>query len=162
FVVFDVLQLAGTSTLDIPLDQRRTLLDALAVDDADHIMTSPVVNGTLEDAMSQSREEGFEGIVAKRCSSLYRPGTRSENWLKFKHEQMAEVLVIGWRPGNGEREESIGSLLMAIRDDEQLRYAGRVGTGFNQQQLKDLAGQLSKLRTSSTSVDVPENAAKDA
>ena len=68
--------------------------------------------------------------MAKRTDGRY-VGQRSRSWLKLKFERTQEVVVGGWRPGKGDRGQSVGSLLMGIPDGSRLRYVGRVGSGFN-------------------------------
>ena len=82
----------------------------------------------------------MEGVVAKRLSSVYQPGRRAHTWLKIKQHPAQEVVIGGWRPGQGRREGGVGSLLVGIPTDEGLRYVGRVGSGFNDQMLDEIAG----------------------
>jgi bifunctional non-homologous end joining protein LigD len=106
----------------------------------------------------ESRRLGYEGVVAKRLDSAYRPGKRSRDWLKVKNAQSQEFIVVGWLPGEGTRAERIGALLLAVYDRSRARaresgepqrliYAGKVGTGFTQRTLDDLARRLAPLRT---------------
>ena len=64
---------------------------------------------------------GLEGVVVKRTGATYRPGARSKDWVKRKHERQQEVVVGGWRPGNGRREGGVGSLLVGVNEDGKLR-----------------------------------------
>ena len=68
--------------------------------------------------------------MAKRLSSVYQPGERSKDWLKVKVTFDADVVIVGWTEGEGSRAGSLGSLMMAVYDDGDLRYVGNVGTGF--------------------------------
>jgi bifunctional non-homologous end joining protein LigD len=101
--------------------------------------------------LDASRKQGLEGIVAKRLDSRYAPGRRSRAWLKIKNVRSQEVVIGGWLPGKGRREGAIGALLVGYRDsasgEPALRYAGRVGTGFRDEDLRMLAGRLEPLRT---------------
>jgi bifunctional non-homologous end joining protein LigD len=100
--------------------------------------------------------------MAKRTDGRY-VGQRSRSWLKLKVERTQEVVVGGWRPGNGERRESVGSLLLGIPDGPKLRYVGRVGSGFSTRELKELRQQLDALpRKTSPFHDVPAADAGDA
>ena len=90
---------------------------------------------------------GLEGMVAKRARSEYEPGARSDSWLKIKATQSQELVVGGYTPGSGARAGSFGALLVGYRDDEGLRYAGRVGTGFDDAMLDDLRRALDGLAT---------------
>ena len=90
-----------------------------------------------------SVDRKWEGIVAKRADSQYVPGRRSRTWFKMKNFRTREVVVVGWRPGAGRRAGSLGSLLVAVPDDDGgLRYAGKVGTGFTDAVLDQLMAAL--------------------
>ena len=84
------------------------------------------------------------GVVGKPLDSAYHPGQRRD-WIKVKNVKQQEVIVCGWKPGEGRRADTIGSLLVGIYDGDQLRYAGHVGTGFTQDMLTDLMRQLGSL-----------------
>ena len=84
----------------------------------------------------------MEGVVAKRRDSTYLPGRRSPRWRKVKHVRTQEVVIGGWRPGNGRRAGGIGSLMMGVPDEDGLRYVGQVGTGFTDKMLDDLGARL--------------------
>ena len=81
---------------------------------------------------------------ARPLDSAYHPGQRRD-WIKIKNVKQQEVIICGWKPGEGRRADTIGSLLVGIYDGDQLRYAGHVGTGFTQDMLTDLMGQLGSL-----------------
>ncbi|MET1006096.1 MAG: ATP-dependent DNA ligase, partial [Propionibacteriaceae bacterium] len=120
-------------------------------------------DGDLHAAMDTSRELDLEGVVAKRRSSIYQAGRRGGTWLKIKHEHQQEVVIAGWRPGNGRRDGGIGSLLLGVNIDGELRYVGRVGSGFNDHQLDEIQALLDPLaRKTSPLVDVPREDARDA
>ena len=87
-----------------------------------------------------SRAHGLEGVVGKPLASAYHPGQRRD-WIKVKNTRHAEVIIGGWKPGQGRRAGTIGSLLLGVPDRGQLRYAGHVGTGFTAAMLTDLARQ---------------------
>ena len=80
----------------------------------------------------------LEGVVAKRVDSVYQPGRRAPTWLKMKLHPHQEVVIAGWRPGQGRRDGGIGSLLMGIPTPDGLRYVGKVGSGFDDRKLDDL------------------------
>jgi bifunctional non-homologous end joining protein LigD len=88
--------------------------------------------------------QGWEGVVAKRADSPYRE-TRSRDWLKFKCEAGQELVIGGFTAPRGTRTE-LGALLLGYYDDGQLRYAGKVGTGFDRETLEDLGRRLRALR----------------
>jgi bifunctional non-homologous end joining protein LigD len=113
--------------------------------------------------LAESIARGLEGVVGKPLGSAYHPGQRRD-WIKVKNIKEQEVIVGGWKPGAGRRADMIGSLLVGINDGGQLRYAGHVGTGFTQDMLTDLMGQLAALgrETSPFGTKVPAQAARDA
>ena len=163
YVVFDLLRLGGTDVTGLPYVQRRELLEGLDLDDADRVDVPAAFDGDLDAALASSRELGLEGVVAKRRSSRYRPGSRSAHWVKLKHEDHVEVVVVGWRPGRGGRTGGVGSLLVAVPDAAgDLRYAGRVGTGFDERALADLARRLEPLRRDQPTVEAPRDVAREA
>ena len=122
----------------------------------------PEFDGDLAAAMTESRKRGLEGIVAKKRSSRYAEGRRSESWLKLKHHATQEVVVGGWKPGAGRREGGIGSLLLGIPGDDGLEYVGKVGTGFTDQVLRNLADELEPLRRDTPPLDTKPFAAESA
>ncbi len=164
FWVFDVLHLNGVSLLGKRYDDRRRVLSALPLD-GDVCQVPDQLTGTVHDALQGSVALRWEGIVAKKADSTYLPGKRSRGWIKIKNFNDLEVVVVGWRPGAGRREGSLGALLVAVPDGAgRLRYAGRVGTGFSDAVLDQLMAALKPLhRTTSAVADsVPRMDARDA
>jgi bifunctional non-homologous end joining protein LigD len=163
YLIFDLLHLDGRSLLELPYTDRRDLLDRLELDGA-HWRTPPVLPGGGAAALRRSLRQRQEGIIAKRRTSRYLPGRRSPDWVKIKNIRTQEVVVGGWRPGQGRREGTIGSLLLGLPGDDGLRYIGNVGTGFTEDTLADLMTRLGKLarRTSPFADDVPNVIARDA
>ena len=101
--------------------------------------------------------------MAKRAESRYLPGRRSHSWIKLKLEQSQEVVLGGWRPGAGARRGTIGALLVGIPDGGKLRFAGRVGTGFKDWQLRDILKRVKELeRPESPFLDIPAEDASTA
>ena len=147
FWLFDVLHLDGVSLLRKRYDDRRRILEALPISgDVCHVRDQ--LTGTVREALQGSVELNWEGIVAKRADSTYLPGKRSRSWVKIKNFRDIEVVIIGWKPGAGRREGSLGSLLLAVPDGSGgLTYAGKVGTGFTDTILDQLMGVLKPLQT---------------
>ncbi|GAA1876815.1 ATP-dependent DNA ligase [Williamsia serinedens] len=148
YLVFDILFLNGTSLLRKPWRDRRAVLEEIAPLFARDpvIEVPPVLEGSGEEAMTHSRDRGWEGVVAKRRDSVYQQGRRSTTWRKQKNWRDIEVVVGGWRPGKGNRSSTIGSLLVGLPEDTGLRYIGRVGTGLTERQLAELTAELEPLR----------------
>ncbi|MFD6030861.1 ATP-dependent DNA ligase [Cellulosimicrobium funkei] len=162
-MVFDVLETGGRSLAKRPYDERREVLEDVLRDAVAPVHVPPVFDGDLEAAMETSRRLGLEGVVAKRRNGTYSSGRRSALWLKLKHAQSQEVVVVGWRPGHGERTHLVGSLLLAVPDDGRLVYVGRVGSGFTDAERRDLVAELDRIgRTTAPAVGVPREDARDA
>ena len=168
YMLFDLLRLDGHDLTGMPLRERRTLLEEV-VADLDAPVQVPPVFDDVDAALDASREFGLEGVVVKDPRSRYRPGQRSPSWLKLKHTRMQEAVIVGIRPGKGDRESTLGSLLLAVPDPTlapgapRLRYVGRVGTGFTDRILRDLLARLEPLRVPKAPLDgVPAPDASDA
>jgi bifunctional non-homologous end joining protein LigD len=145
YVIFDLLWLDGHSLMALAYEERRARLEALALD-GDRWLTPEHVVGRGDQMLAATREQGLEGVVAKRLDSPYEPGRRSQCWVKVKNTNRQEMVIGGWLPGEGRRQDRIGALLVGVRDDDgRLRFAGRVGTGFTEAELDRLAQLLAPL-----------------
>jgi bifunctional non-homologous end joining protein LigD len=163
YQIFDLMFLDGHSTMDLPYEQRRELLAALNLD-GEHWQTSPFVIGGGAQALADARRDRTEGIVAKRLGSPYLPDRRSGGWVKIKNFRTQEVVIGGWREGQGNRAGTIGSLLLGIPAESGLDYVGQVGTGFTRETLSGLLESLTGLarKTSPFAEALPTRDAKDA
>jgi bifunctional non-homologous end joining protein LigD len=148
YMAFDVLFLDGEMTIDMPYEQRRALLDDLGLDGGSWQAPRHHL-GEGAALLAATKERDLEGVVAKRLGSLYRPGRRSHDWLKLRNTNRQELVIGGWVPGEGGRSGSVGSLLVGYYDSTpeeaeklgrppMLVFAGGVGTGFTQDELKRL------------------------
>ena len=162
-MVFDMLwDTVDGDLTDRPYAQRRALLTE-RLKTGTRVQVPDDLGVPLSTALEVSRELSLEGIVAKQVNSVYRPGRRSDDWVKIKHEEHQEVVVIGWREGHGSRATTFGSLLLAVPVDGALHYAGRVGTGFDDEELDELDARLSRLRRKTPAAeDVPAADRTDA
>jgi bifunctional non-homologous end joining protein LigD len=97
----------------------------------------------------------MEGVLAKRLDSAYVPGVRTDYWRKIKNVRRQEVIVAGYKPGQGNRTGQVGSLLIGVNDAGKLIYAGHVGTGFSVETLRMLGDKLSPLRRPDSPFDEP-------
>jgi bifunctional non-homologous end joining protein LigD len=144
YVIFDLLFLEGHSLMDLPYAERRERL--LELDLNGPTWQTPAHHvGDGAALLEASRASGLEGIVAKRQDCPYTPGRRSSGWIKVKNVRRTDVVIGGWLPGEGNREGRIGALLVGYYEGDQLRYAGRVGTGFSHTELERLQTQLQPL-----------------
>jgi bifunctional non-homologous end joining protein LigD len=160
--VFDLLYQDGESLLSAPYAERRERLAALSLD-SEPVRTPPWYHGGGQDILAVSVAHGLEGVVGKPLASRYYPGVRRD-WIKVKNIRHQEVVVGGWRPGEGRRANTIGSLLVGVYENRRLRYAGHVGTGFTEAMLADLMRRLRPLRrgTSPFGATVPAEHARGA
>ena len=162
-VLFDVLRLNGEALLRRPYEERRELLEALQPEPGSRVQVPPVFEGDLTAAMEASKAFRLEGVVAKRRGSVYQAGSRGRTWLKIKHHLEQSVVIGGWRPGKGNREGTIGALLLGIPGEDGIRYVGRVGSGFTDAGLTEAERLLASLaRKDSPLVDVPAEDARDS
>jgi bifunctional non-homologous end joining protein LigD len=148
YVIFDLLWLDGHSLMERPYAERRAALAALSLrgerwQAPDHIV------GHGAETLAASERAGLEGVIAKRLDSPYEPRRRSGAWIKLKNVRLERLAVGGWLAGQGRRRERIGALLVGERlEDGTLRYAGRVGSGFGEEELEQLAAALAPLERS--------------
>lgn len=145
FWAFDLLYLDGRSLLRARYRDRRKLLEMLAA--GSRLIVPDLLPGDGKEALEHSGERGWEGVIAKKRDSTYQPGRRSSSWIKDKHWNTQEVVIGGWKAGEGGRSSGIGSLLMGIPTAGGLHFAGRVGTGFTERDLANLKKTLAPLHT---------------
>ena len=158
YVAFDLVWLDGRSLTDRPYAERRAVLRKLLADGERWQVPDHVVGGGAQ-LLAATREQGLEGIVAKRLDSPYEAGRRTGHWLKIKNTNRQELVVGGWLPGEGRRRDRIGALLVGVQETADaghgtLRFAGRVGTGFTEDELDRLALLLAPLERDGTPFDV--------
>ncbi len=127
--LFDVLWLEGEDLRRKPYLERRKILEKLCAKAPAGIEASRILKMSGEAAMKEARDGGWEGIIAKNNASIYEP-RRSKSWLKLKALQEQELAIVGWQPSSANAND-IGSLHLAVNENGELRYAGKVGTGFN-------------------------------
>jgi bifunctional non-homologous end joining protein LigD len=164
-MIFDILYLDGRSLLAEPYERRRAELERLGLQ-GDAWQTPAYHRGDGAALLEASRAQGLEGVVAKRLGSQYVPGRRSRDWLKIKNVRSQEVVIGGWLPGKGRREGELGALLVGYYEaeggEQRLRYAGKVGTGFADADLRLLRERLASLETDRSPFDgrQPEKASR--
>jgi bifunctional non-homologous end joining protein LigD len=164
YLAFDVLWLDDKPLLDLPYIERRELLDGLGLSGGRWQAPPSFIGESGVDVQAVSKQNELEGVMAKRLQSRYEPGRRSQSWLKIKNLFRQEVVIGGWKPGEGARAGGIGSLLVGVHLGVELIYCGHVGTGFTQRTLQMLAGKLKPLRraTSPFGTTVPADEARSA
>ncbi len=142
--LFDVLSIGGTDTIALPYEDRRRLLTDL-VEPGDNWTIPANHLGDGSELLDATFERGLEGVVAKRLTSAYRPGTRSKDWRKVKNRRRVDVTIGGFTEGTGGRAATFGALLVGRPDGDRLAFAGGVGTGFDQATLESLGARLRDL-----------------
>lgn len=143
--VFDAMVVDGQDVTALPLRSRKSLLRA-AVTVGGPIRVSRHRNGAGVELLADACSRGWEGLIAKCADAPYRPGRRSSDWLKLKCVHAQELVIGGWTDPQGSRT-GLGALLVGYHDDSGLRYAGKVGTGFDRRVLDDLTARMRRLDT---------------
>ena len=143
---FDLLHLDGRSLLRVPLHERKSLLRE-SLRPTERVQLVDHVDAEGESFFKASVELGLEGMVAKRRDSIYQPGIRTREWLKIKRVHMQDFVVGGYTRGSGSRSSTLESLLVGYYVAHELRYAGRVGSGFDMEMLEALMEPLELLAT---------------
>jgi bifunctional non-homologous end joining protein LigD len=152
YVVFDLLYLDGEDLTCEPYARRRELLESLELSGQSWQTPGHSV-GHAEELLAASKEQGLEGVMLKRVDSFYVPGKRTGAWLKVKNVSRQEMVIGGWTPGEGRRKKQLGALLVGYFEDggePVLRYGGKVGTGFTEQELAALTARLAPLERKTT------------
>jgi bifunctional non-homologous end joining protein LigD len=142
FYLFDILHLEGYDTRRLPNRTRKKLLRG-ALDFHGNVRFLSHRNRDGEALFNDACRRGLEGLIAKRAEGRYA-STRSTDWLKLKCSHEQELVIGGFTAPHGKRTD-FGALLVGYHEDGELRYAGKVGTGFDQRTLTDLGGQMRKL-----------------
>ncbi|MEU3627858.1 DNA ligase D [Amycolatopsis coloradensis] len=155
FLAFDLLQLGEESLLRAPYDERRERLLAVPMPDPYRVAVVRAFTfieldadrRTTADLLAHVTAAGHEGLVAKHRRAPYTPGKRTDAWLKHPLTQANEVIICGWRPGQGRFTGTVGGLLLGAHDpgSGKLRYIGDVGTGFSDAERSRLHARLEEL-----------------
>lgn len=163
YFAFDLLYADGKDLRKHPLSDRKEKLQKLLgpagkrgpIFYTDHIEND---GGRMYNTLC---EKGFEGIIAKRANQPYRSG-RGKTWLKIKCHREQEFVIVGWSPST--RKRPFSSLLLGVNEGKQLRYAGRVGTGFSDDELNRLSKKFERLgrKTPPVTGDVPASVGRKA
>lgn len=153
YLLFDLPGVAGVDISAAPLLERKTLLKALIGDTPGTLAFSDHVLGHGPQVFAASGKAGYEGIVSKQVDAPY-VNVRARSWVKVKHEDTDEFLIVGHTAPKGSRV-GFGSLLLATPDKDGLRYVGRVGTGFDDDSLRALARTLKPLAVEDAAVALP-------
>ncbi len=153
YQAFDLLYLDGRSLVDVPLESRKRLLE-LVIRPTSRVQYGKPIETEGLAFFEAVKAQGLEGIVAKHRRSRYEPGRRASSWLKIKARPEQELVVGGWTPGEGSAKE-LGAVVVGVYEGDQLRFAGKVGSGFDGRARKELRGLLDGLETDAPAFDPP-------
>ena len=153
YYLFDIVHLDGRDTTRLDLRDRKSLLEG-AIEFRDPLRFSSHRNAEGEAYLAEACRKGWEGLIAKRADSTYDQ-RRSRDWLKFKCVARQELVIGGWTDPKGGRV-GLGALLVGVYDGGELHYAGKVGTGFDDETLADLEHRLSSIERKTPPFDDPD------
>src|SRR6184192_2548093 len=145
YVAFDVLYIGDENVMGRPQMERKALLREVLEED-DRIVLSDYVEARGVDYYNAVIARGLEGIIAKRKDARYSPGKRTKDWIKIKKKTTLDCVIAGITAGEGEREDTFGSLIMGAYYEGALFHVGRVGTGFSELFRRSLYPRLVALR----------------
>jgi len=151
YQVFDLLYLDGRSLLQVPLEDRKRLLQSV-LRPHPRVRFAAHVIGEGEAFYKAARDQALEGIIAKLRRSRYEPGRRSSAWLKIKVRPEQELVVGGWTPGEGYARD-LGAVAVGVYDDGRLRFSGKVGSGFDERTRRLVRERLAELETETPAFD---------
>ncbi|MES3151170.1 DNA ligase D [Sphingomonas faeni] len=156
---FDLLALDGEDLTGLSNLDRKARLQPLIPEDEDRLRYSDHVIGAGEQLFETMCREGLEGIVSKRADAPYA-GKRTKAWLKVKCTHRQEFVIVGWLPSDKKR--GFKSLLLGVREGKGYRYAGKVGTGFDQALMDEIRDKLDALDRKTPTVEAPKAAVRGA
>ena len=159
FYAFDLLVDRGKDIRKLPNIERKERLAALLKGVASPILYGDHVIGKGEALFDAICAEGGEGIISKKASAPYR-GARTRNWLKVKCTKRQEFVIVGW--SESDKRRGFRSLLLGLREGRKLKYAGKVGTGFDTRTIEDLMERMKPLEVDEPKLDVPRGEKKGA
>ncbi|WP_336874248.1 non-homologous end-joining DNA ligase [Rhodococcus qingshengii] len=146
YYVFDILDVDGTSTTELPYLERREALANLSLEHPRIKVPPHWLNVDGPTMLEVAKKHHLEGIVAKNISSIYQPGKRSRDWLKTPLRANCEAVLCGFLPGSGGAAGGVGSLILGAHDDSgTLVHIGNVGTGLTDRQRRELRDKLVEL-----------------
>lgn len=158
YYVFDLIQLDGKDLTGVPLLKRKAMAKMLLANAADPIRFSASIEADSSRVLNEMKARGLEGVIAKRKDSKYEVGRRSGAWVKFKWTTQQEFVIGGFTEPRGTRSH-FGALVVGYYEGKKLKFAAKVGTGFDQKLLKALHQKFQKLvRSTCPFVNLPEKA----
>jgi len=157
---FDLLERNGEDLTRLTNIERKERLNSVLGEGEDSIRFADHLIGGGEKLLDAMCKAGQEGIISKRADASYH-GRRTRTWLKIKCTRRQEFVVIGWRKSD-KKARPFASLLLAQNESDRLVYKGRVGTGFTEEMMEELAGKMRQLARKTPPADVPKAESRDA
>jgi bifunctional non-homologous end joining protein LigD len=159
YFAFDLLELDGVDLTGLPLLDRKAKLKAILPTRSRHIRFSEHTQGGGEKLLKTFCAAALEGVVSKLAGSQY-VGSRAGSWVKTKCIKRQEFVIVGWTPSDKSR--AFRSLILGVHEGGKLRYAGKVGTGFDTAELHRLMAIMAPLEHKLPTVDAPRAEVRDA
>ena len=160
YIVFDIIYLDGKYLLDVPLIERKKILEKV-VKNSNKILKTPFISEFGKELYSEATKAGFEGIMAKKKDSHYEEGKRSDFWLKMKKIQTEDYVILGYTKGKGNRSDTFGAILVGGYRNGHWFYVSKVGTGFDSETRKELMKKFKKLITKKKYFDLHKSLEKE-
>jgi bifunctional non-homologous end joining protein LigD len=148
YYAFDLLRLNGKDLRNLPIEERKAKLEKLLKQPAGAIRYSISFTKNIEELLERTRSLGLEGLIGKRSGSRYEAGKRSEAWVKIKQHLEQEFVIGGYTDPEGSRKY-FGALLVGFYEGKDLKFGGRVGTGFSEKLLRSLFADLGRIQVES-------------
>lgn len=145
YYVFDCIEADGKRLTDLPLLERKKILKKILPGRNAVIKYSDHVKEHGKDFFKEVSSNDLEGMIAKRASSLYAEGIRSKEWLKIKHHNTQEAVIMGYTAPRGGRSY-FGALILGVFEKRKWKYIGHTGTGFTDKILKEVHDKLQKVK----------------
>ncbi|TGS10354.1 DNA ligase D [Mesorhizobium sp. M2E.F.Ca.ET.209.01.1.1] len=152
FYAFDLLELDGEDLTKLPLLERKEKLEEILPEKSHILRYSDHIQGRGEELLNRFCDAGLEGVISKLADSEY-VGARDGSWLKIKCIKRQEFVLVGWTPSDKDR--AFRSLILGVHDGGKLRYAGKVGTGFDTAEMERLIRTMAPLEQSAATVEAP-------
>ena len=159
YFAFDLLELDGEDLTGLPLRERKARLAKILPKTGKRIRFSEHIEGGGEKLLNKFCAAGLEGVISKKADARY-VGSRAGSWLKTKCIKRQEFVIVGWTPSDKSR--SFRSLMLGVHEKGELRYAGKVGTGFDTQELFRLQALMKPLARKEATVRAPRSEARGA
>jgi len=159
YYAFDLLEIDGEDLAGLPLTERKDRLAELIGSGTGRIHYSDHIVGNGEKLLDNFCGAGLEGVISKRADARYT-GARSGTWTKTKCIRRQEFVIVGWLPS--EKRKGFRSLLLGVNENGALRYAGKAGTGFTDDEIERLTEIMAPLKRKTSTVEAPRAAVRGA